>query len=507
MRISSSLISRLSRGMITSIKKAPRLDRAYKNNFVHTNAKNTVNNILTVSQGAIPLQCLKGGLPFLNSVVLASVNESTRAATPLINTFVDVNYLLFSSPLFGVAAEVGAMNNEENKHRIGEVVQAGWILGCLCSLPQMGLMLLNQSILLGMGQDPQLIQITHHFLTIYFLAMPLINIQSVTEQAILATKNVHLPFRIQALSLMVWGSMTYTLTFGALGIPALGVEGAAYAYLGRAFFNASIFHALLFYKSKTDPQIAAYRLFNKNSNLAPTFKKISRNGLYIFGLFLLETGEIYFPNLLAGLISHDALSAQLLVSQYQELILFVVSGIGLAAQVTVSKDLKSNPIQSARNGYAAIALAITLPVSYGLLATFYPEILLSVFYKNTDITAEPAKKLLIDDQLLMISVLNIMFISFRMVSAEALIGANATGSRMVFNMAISWLGIGAGYYLAFKAGYGLIGLNLGLSGGLCLSSLGQGYLWFKAAKDLSAHSLFKKSTVPTSDEFESLKNK
>ncbi len=441
--------------------------------------------IAKTSSGLVPLQMIKGVLPFSNSMLLARLGSSARSSATLINTLVDVNYLLFSSPTFCISAAVGALNTPKDRKHIGEVVHAGWILSGICTVPQMSIMYFNVPLLMAAGQDPELVKLTNDFLQIYLFAVPVVNVQNVSEQAVFATNHIYLPCSVQVLSLAFWALAAYGLSFGAMGLPQLGIQGAAYAYLGRVYFNSVVFHSSLIYLNRTNKTFASYNLFTLQPGALRRLKSLSRNAMSIFGLFLLETGEIYFPNIFAGLIGGDALSAQLLVSQYQELILFVVSGLAISSQVLVANALGSKKFAHIKRiGNMGIKLSLCLPLVYTGTILISPDLLIQAFIDPSDQANQAIIDLLIEAHVLLISGFNISMISFRMAAAESLIGAGKAGASMVKNMAVSWLGIGLGYGLGFVAGYGLAGVNAGLMAGLLLSSVGQGRLWYKTSQAL-----------------------
>jgi MATE family multidrug resistance protein len=446
--------------------------------------------ISKVSTGVVPLQMIKGLLPFLNSMILARLSSPVRACAPLINTMIDVNYLLFSSPTYCISAAAGLLNTDADKKNIGEVVHAGWILSAICTVPQLAIMYFNVPILTLMGQDPELITLTDTFLKIYIYAVPVANFQTVSEQAVLATKHLTLPLSAQFISLILWGGVSYSLTFGAPGIPAMGLEGAAYAYLARVYFNSIAFHSALYYLSGEKRTFSEHNIFKFQPNALQRLKSLSSNALSIFGLFLLETGEIFLPTFFAGMISQDALSAQLLISQYQELILFIVSGKAISSQILLANNVGNKQFENiVKLGDTGLKLALLLPILYTGLMLVSPDLLLQTFIDPANPANQNIIDLLLAQKVLFISGLNIGMISLRLASAEALIGIGKASPAMMKNMSLSWLGIGLSYYLGVTQEMGLLGINLGLMAGLILSSAGQLRLWHKTSRAFRAENV------------------
>lgn len=488
--------ARRGRKLLPSIKiQTTSLNCNYREQYFQKSAHKSRNNMTTAGaceaiaskcKGILPLQLIKGVLPFANSILLAQINSSTRSAATLINTLVDVNYLLFSSPTFCIAAAIGALDTAEEKEKIGEVVHAGWVLSGICTIPQIFIMYYNVTLLTAIGQDAALINITDDFLKIYIYAVPIVNIHYVSEQAVFATHHTMLPCKLQAISFGAWGIVSYGLTFGVMGLPELGVQGAAWAYLARAYLNFFILHASIYHLSKNDKLFSSYNIINVQPGAIERLKGIMINAATIFGLFLLETGEIYLPNIFAGMISADALAAQLIVSQYEELILFVISGIAISSQVLVANALGNKKFDNLRKiGNTGIKLSLILPLLYTLTAYSSPEILFFPFIGTSSPSNIQIIDLLCKEHILVLSGFNISMIGFRMAAAESLIGAGKSGFPMIKNMAISWSGIGLGYAFCFYGDLGLLGVNSGLAIGLCLSAMGQGHLWYTTSKCLN----------------------
>ncbi|MBO0763353.1 MAG: MATE family efflux transporter, partial [Hyphomicrobiaceae bacterium] len=264
------------------------------------------------------------------------------------------------------------------------------------------------------------------------------------------------------------GVLGYTLIYGTLGAPRLGIFGAGVAttLVNIAMCGAAVWFAYAHHPFKKFRVLG--RFWRADWIL---LRRLLVVGLPISAAFLLEFGLFAAAALLMGRIGATALAAHAIALQTAAILFMVPFGISLAATVRVGHAAgRRDPGGTRRAGFAAIWLAGVFMAAMTLAVAVFrhvvPRLFLGAEAQAATETASLAATLL--------AVGATFFVTdgLQTVVAGALRGLNDTRVPLLAAVVGYWLaGFGASYGLALVLGFGAIGVWAGLSVGTTVFAL------------------------------------
>lgn len=440
--------------------------------------RTATKELIIIGSATIPLQLMKAAVSVINSVMLSNVGKDERNALMLVNAFMSFVCNPLNGPLGYVQTIIGELNTDEKRGEIGSAAQASWTLAIILSVPQAGLLAISKPILIGCQQNPQTAELAQRFFNIFAASVPLASLQTASEQITLGTKRIYFPVVMQGASLIGFSLLAYPLIFGAWGMPKLGILGSAYAYLGKGAIYTLLSFGGLAACGGMDKMFSPFGLFkwkeqDFKKNLLRLFSKSAPLPLMI----LSEVGVQFVLNLLAGASGKDTLSVQLVISQYQEIILIFTIACGTAVQNRIATSLRNHKRDVIKYGNTGIFLSLVAPTIFAVFTICAPKLLMRAFINPDD----PAEKDLVRvlDIALPISAINNVLLAIRSIAAQALVGTKRLDTAWLANMSTVWIGVAIAAGLVFGTDWDpAISLNLGLMCGFAVSALGQTINWY-----------------------------
>ena len=266
----------------------------------------------------------------------------------------------------------------------------------------------------------------------------------------------------------------WVLIFGNLGAPALGVDGAAWAtVVSRVYLG--LFLALAIWRHERRGAAVWPR---------PTRRRIRRLaalGLPAAGQVSLEFGVFAVVTALAGRLAPATLAAHQIVLNVASVTFMVPLGVGGAGAVRVGHAVgRRDPAGARRAGWAALALGAAFMSGAALLFVLAPLTILRPFTDDPAVTRAGVA-------LLLVAAFFQLFDGLQAVATGVLRGVGDTRTPMVCNLAGHWLvGLPVGYWLCFVAGWGIVGLWVGLSIGLTLVGAALVAAWWRRTRPAGA---------------------
>jgi MATE family multidrug resistance protein len=253
----------------------------------------------------------------------------------------------------------------------------------------------------------------------------------------------------------------WALIFGHLGFPALGVTGSAWATSAGRW----VMFGCLLWAARTTLKVTWRRLTREAVDLAHHLRLL-RIGVPI-GLH--QSVEVLFfatLALLVGRMGIAALAGHQIAINLASLSFMVPMGIGGAAATRVGNAIGRQDMPGARRAAAVcLALGAGVMVAFALLFALAPEALARLYTSDRRVIAMTAL-------LLPVGAVFQVFDGIQVVGAGILRGAADTTFPAGLAFLGFWiLGLPAGWYLAFPAGYGAAGLWWGMTVGLAAVSL------------------------------------
>jgi len=369
-----------------------------------------------------------------------------------------------TSPM--IASELG-----RNRHSVRDVrrtVRQGmWIAFMVC-LPLWLILWQAETILLAMGQQPRLAEVAAGYMhTLQWAALPFYW-YIVLRSFMSALERPGWALIVVAVAVLFNALAAWCLMFGKLGFPALGVPGSGLATTLASFF---MFGGLALVVS-FEKQFRRYRLFGRFWRADwPRFRALLRLGLPIAGILVFEVSIFNAAAFLMGLIDAASLAAHAIAIQIASVAFMVPMGLGQAATVRVGRAFGARDEAGvALAGWTALALGVGFMTLTGLLMITAPRLLIAAFLDPA--APENAEVVALAVSFLAIAALFQVMDGAQAVASGMLRGLHDTAVPMIY-AAIGYWGVGLplGALLAFRLGFGGVGIWLGLSAGLAVVSV------------------------------------
>jgi MATE family multidrug resistance protein len=275
--------------------------------------------------------------------------------------------------------------------------------------------------------------------------------------------------------------MDWALIYGHLGLPQLGVAGAAWAtLLSRIYMFAALLVAIWF----TDRRFSHDSLWHVPRVVDPArLRRLLTLGLPAASQMLAEVGVFALATALAGTLDPISGASHQIALNLAGIAFMIPLGVGSAGAVRVGHAVGAgDPVRAAAAGWTAIMLGVAFMLSSGALFVAIPRTLIGLF------TTDPAV-LNLGTSLLYLAAVFQLFDGIQGVITGTLRGIGDTRTPMVVNLAAHWLlGLPVSYTLCFLIGWGVWGLWVGLSLGLIVTGVVLLWAWTVKIKQYGSHS-------------------
>jgi putative MATE family efflux protein len=320
----------------------------------------------------------------------------------------------------------------------------------------------------------QVIPLAAEYMRVFFLGLPALFGFFVFTALMRGYGNTRMPMRIMFVSVALNVVVDPLLIFGfaPVGIPALGIEGAALAtILSRGV--ASVLGVYVLFLSPTGPDVKLHHLRLELETVweivrlgVPTALEQSMSALAMITLTAMVV--TFAP---------PVVSAYGLGNRLISLVFLPAMGLGRATNTMVGQNLgaeKENRAERAVKVAAAAGAGVMFLVA--IVAAAVPERIVGVFMATG--TADAAETIRYGAEYLRVRSVEFAFIGVLQVLLGAYRGAGNTKTAMAFSFVALWIGrVPTVYYLAFVASLGPFGIWAGMALGNVLGAITAG-LWF-----------------------------
>ena len=401
-----------------------------------------------------------------DTVMLGWYSVTALAAATIATTLSFVVFIVGAgfaqavTPLVAVAAEEG------DDTQVRRITRMGLWLSIIYGLVVMIPFFWSESILLAIGQDPEVAAEAHLYLLIVLWQMiPALIVMTLKSfLAALEHTAIILWATIGAAILNVF--VNYALIFGNWGFPELGIRGAAVASLSVNLLSVAI---LVVYTQWVLPQFALFRNFWRSDSVI--MKRVFMLGWPIGLTSLAEGGLFTASAVMVGWIGPVELAAHGIAIQLASLTFMVHIGLSQAATVRAGRALGRRDEPSLRRGgMTAIGMSAFFAMLTSAVFLAIPENLVALFIDPDE--PERANLLRIGASLVIMAALFQLVDGLQVLALGLLRGVQDTTVPM-FMAAISYwvVGVPVSYILAFTLGWGAEGLWLGLVIGLLVAAI------------------------------------
>lgn len=417
---------------------------------------------------------------FLQSLMLSRVDQASFAAGLLISSMQLSLVIVVFGMLYSISSLVGRIMGEGSQpERVGQLFVAGCAVALLVCLPTIALLYFIGPILLALGQSPALVELCTRFFRIYIWAVPALGLVAVCVQLFLGTLKQGLVFLYSIANLLASIGLGYLLIFGKLGLPAMGLDGLAWATLITSWLAALIMIGFVL-------RHAGYKRYAlltfQWKSLKQNMGSITRIGAPISVQMGNELFSFALTTIMVGWLGVEELNMQQVISRYLLMLVIPAVGLSQAATVVISRQFGAGDFgEIKRTGrvYAAMGVAYAFVVL--LMFTAAPNIFIRLFIEDLPENAEMYRKLAI---ILVLVAVGQLFDVVRNIVTGALRGLQDTKFPMQVSIVTIWLvGAPLAYVMGFILHWGLIGIALANIVGMTLGCIILCWRWSHRLKD------------------------
>jgi MATE family, multidrug efflux pump len=261
----------------------------------------------------------------------------------------------------------------------------------------------------------------------------------------------------------------WVLIYGKFGLPALGVEGAAWATTSARVYMFVVLAAAIVLAERG----SASGLWQTPRAIERArLRRLTSIGLPAAGQLVLEIGVFATATTLAGRLVPAALAAHHVALNLAALAFMVPLGMASAGAVRVGQYVGRADAQGAkRAGWAVLALAVLVMTASAAVFATMPALLVRLFTPDVVVVATGVV-------LLRIAAVFQVFDGLQVAATGILRGLGETRAPLLANFVGHWMiGLPVGYYLCFGAEYGVSGLWIGLTLGLIIVAVTLVAVW------------------------------
>ncbi len=398
-------------------------------------------------------------------IVVGRLGASSLAAATLgVNLYFGL--LIFAIGLVSATSPMMAEVIGRNRHVVREVrrtFRQGLWSAVIVSIPAWALLWHADTVLLALGQEPQLAADAHSFMRElqwgFLPALGFIALRSFVaalERPIwaMAVTVVAIVFNIVA---------NWALVFGHLGLPALGLRGSG---LATTLSNTFLFLGLVVVVL-VDRQFRRFHLFGRWWRPDwPRLVMLWRLGVPIGATMALEVTLFNAAVFLMGQFGAVSIAAHSIAIQIAAASFMVPLGLGQAATVRVGlahgAGLRDDVT---RAGWTAFVLAMVFMATMSVVLLSVPKLLIGAFVDIGDPVNAPVVE--------MAALFLVWAAIFQIVDGAQVVGAGMlrglqdTRVPMYYAAFGYWcFGMPLSLFFAFRMGFGGVGIWMGLAAGL-----------------------------------------
>ncbi len=346
--------------------------------------------VLAVS---VPIMIQSGITNFvslLDNIMVGRVSTEAMSGVSIVNQFIFIFYLLifgaisaagiFTAQYHGIGDVEGERNTFRFKFLINFIAAIIAIVAFATLDDELISLFLHNSdakgdltLTLAYGKD---------YLKIMLIGMLPYAISQVYASTMRETEQTIIPMVASSVAVIVNCALNYVLIFGKLGLPALGVEGAAIATVISRFAELSVLLVWGYsHTAKCPYLVGAFRHFRLPRALVLS---ITAKGLPLMANELFWSLAITLRNQCYSTRGLDVVAAQNISTTFVNLFNVVYMAIGSSIAIIVGNLLGAGKLEEAKDtDRKMMAFSITCSASMGLILIACSS-LFPMLYKTTD---------------------------------------------------------------------------------------------------------------------------
>lgn len=413
-----------------------------------------------------------------NLVLVGELGPQALAAVTLANNLffffaiIGLGVVTAVSPM--VARALGAA--DKGSGDIRRTVQQGLWASLIVSIPGLACLMNSEWIMLHLGQNPEIAKLSGHYLDGLAWSLPAFVGYIALRSAAAAMGQPRAAMWSALAGIIINAVLAWALTFGHLGLPALGLPGPGIATAISTWIFFLLLAAFMAYSRPFRHRRLFHGLWRPDGE---RLWQIFRLGVPIAITLAFEVTVFNAAAFLMGRIGETDLAAHGIAIQIASISFMVPLGLGQAATVRVGVAYGAHDKHAiSRSGWTAYVLGVSFMCASAALMLIAPHLLIGRFIDLTDPTnadvVARASLFLIFAGLFQITD------GAQVVASGMLRGLHDTMIPMLLAAIGYWVaGLPLGILLGFYLGWGGVGIWAGLVSGLTAVAVMMTLRWMR----------------------------
>lgn len=357
---------------------------------------------------------------------------------------------------------------QRKPRELRRAVRMGFWVSVLFSLPVWVVLFFTESILLRLGQEPELAELAGIYMRVLqWTMLPALLIMAI-RGFLTVMERTQVVLWATIAGAVVNAILDYLLIFGEFGFPRLELVGAGIA----SVFSATTTFLFLLAYSLWHPKLRRYNLLGRiwRSDW-PIFFQIVRMGAPI-GLTIVAEGSLFTASaIMIGWLGTIPLAAHGIALQIASITFMVPVGLSMAAMTRVSLAAGRDDHQGiGRAGWTSLGVTMVFMGFFAVLFWTIPETLVGLYLDLDD--PDAMEVLTYGVSFLLVAALFQLADGGQIIGVNNLRGLGDTTIPLLYALFGYWVvGISLSLGLGFLAEWGGVGVWVGLAGGLASVAL------------------------------------
>lgn len=402
-----------------------------------------------------------------DAMMLGWYGVGALAAGSLASSVFNLLMIVGSGFAFAVMPLVaGAATRGDHEQRFA-VTRMGLWLSAAYAVLVLPIMFWSASLLF-VGQDPDVADASQTYLRIACWGMFPALFAMVLKSYLSAMERPSIILTVTLSAALFNGLANWLLIFGNLGLPELGLTGAAIA---SVIAQSATLAGLIFYGGVLKPAFAGgvFSRFWKPDR--SRIQQVFSLGWPIGITLLAEAGLFSASAIMVGLLGEVVLAAHGIAMQLASITFVVHLGLSQVATVRAGQAMSAEDSLSLRRGAVVVSACSAAFAALAVSAfVYFPVPLISLFLSASDSRSEAIVPIAVS--LLSAAALFQLADGAQVIALGLLRGLQDTRVPMIMAAIAYWcVGAPAGYLLGFEAGFGGTGVWFGLVIGLGIAAI------------------------------------
>jgi len=311
------------------------------------------------------------GVGIADFMLLGQTGKNPLAAIGLGQQITFLGMALAYALMVGVNVMVSYYTGSEETEKRTKIANSSvWLTICVGIVMLILGLTFSKTVARFIGAEGEVFDLTWKYLKLIWTFYTFRIFVYVLTAIFQGTEDSRTPMYVVSVTNVIHIAMAFVLIFGKLGLPSLGIEGAAYATItgdiigATALFIIAIKRGLIKFPTGWASRLDLKKLWNLS------YPVIGERALVSSGIFLYNT----------MIFQYDvaAYAAMQIVIQIEAFSFLPGMAYMQTAQILVGKNLGKKDVQQAvRSGYQSVWIALSIMSIFGLTFLIFPSIWVS----------------------------------------------------------------------------------------------------------------------------------